>query len=150
MSSPIGPFRPVRILNTRVLTFVDYDILARTMVGEAANQGDEGLTAVANVVINRANNTQRFGGGGSWEHICLAHLQFSCWNGPERKAALMALGVKDKTYRKALSITLRLEDLDDLTHGADHYCTAAVVSSTSWTRNMRETARIRDHVFFKE
>ena len=31
----------------------DKEILARTIFGEAANQGEEGMTAVGNVILNR-------------------------------------------------------------------------------------------------
>lgn len=53
----------------------DIDVVARTLYGEAANQGEAGLKAVASVIWNRAG-----GDKSRFKTKCLQRKQFSCWN----------------------------------------------------------------------
>ena len=39
----------------------DVELLARTLYGEARDQGEEGMTAVGNVVLNRLNKKSWYG-----------------------------------------------------------------------------------------
>lgn len=55
----------------------DLDILAWTMLGEAGGQGQQGMSDVAHVVLNRLN-TGKY--GGSIQDVALAPKQFSTWN----------------------------------------------------------------------
>lgn len=55
----------------------DLDILAWTMLGEAGGQGQQGMSDVAHVVLNRLNAG---GYGGSIQDVALAPKQFSTWN----------------------------------------------------------------------
>ena len=59
------------------MTATAADTLARTLWGEARNQGQCGMAAVAHVVLNRAAHPRW------WGHdiisVCRAPEQFSCW-----------------------------------------------------------------------
>lgn len=55
----------------------DLDILAWTMLGEAGGQGQQGMSDVAHVVLNRLNAG---GYGSSIQDVALAPKQFSTWN----------------------------------------------------------------------
>lgn len=59
------------------MTLSDLDVLALTIYGEARGEAVEGKIAVGNVCRNRLK-TNRW--GASYERVCLAHLQFSCWS----------------------------------------------------------------------
>lgn len=74
------------------MTLSDLDILSLTIYGEARNQPVEGKIAVGNVCRNRLK-TNRW--GTSYERVCLAPMQFSCWT-PQG-------GLSNYTQLKALS-----------------------------------------------
>ncbi len=57
-------------------TLSPLDILALTIYGEARGEPVEGKIAVANVCRNRLK-TNRW--GMTYERVCLAPMQFSCW-----------------------------------------------------------------------
>lgn len=58
-------------------TLTERDILALTLWGEARGEPVEGIIAVACVLRNRLHSGRW---GGSYERVCLAPKQFSCWN----------------------------------------------------------------------
>lgn len=53
------------------------DVLALTIYGEARSEPVEGKIAVGNICRNRLK-TNRW--GSTYETVCLAPLQFSCWS----------------------------------------------------------------------
>jgi spore germination cell wall hydrolase CwlJ-like protein len=102
----------------------DLDILARTIYGEGRGElyrfGIASLIAIANVVVNRKNKNF----AKTIADVCLAPLQFSCWN------------LKDPNYEKIKSVArensvfkicfeaaenVLLGKWPDLTSGCDHY-----------------------------
>lgn len=88
---------------------------------EASGEGDEGMIAVAYVLLNRMKDGRW---GDNLAEVCLAPEQFSCWNtnDPNRKRmarmknadplALGALSALGKAFRGAIV---------DPTLGATHY-----------------------------
>ena len=52
-----------------------FDTIARTIYDEARGEGLEGMTVVADVILNRSNGTPE-----SLKEICLKPFQFSGWN----------------------------------------------------------------------
>lgn len=127
------------------------DILARTMWGEARNQGDQGLQAVANVVINRFKSGKTW-----WGHdvrsVCLAPFQFSCWLvGDPNRAKLLAVSENDKIFR--LCIDLAGEaidgDLPDVTNGATSYYARTMPQPPKWAADLTPCAEIGAHIFFQ-
>lgn len=107
---------------TKIQSFSDQEIIARTLWGEARSQGVIGMTAVACVIMNRSNNPGWW--GNSLRGVCLAPMQFSCWNDNDPQAEKMrAQVIDDPAYQKAIVISEMLFNhaINDITNGADHY-----------------------------
>lgn len=129
---------------------IDVDILARTLFGEARNQGKEGMEAVACVVLNRARAP------GWWGHslisVCLKRSQFSCWNKDDPNYPLLkAVDEYDATFRHALEVAQKAKDglLADSTGGATHYFERHLKPPPAWASRLTFTGRIGDHLFYK-
>ena len=85
-------------------TFDDISVMAGTLWGEARNQGDEGMIAVGNVIMNRVKAKSWYG-----DHIkgvCLKAWQFSCWNDDDpNKEKILALDWSDNAFCKAVTLS---------------------------------------------
>lgn len=95
------------------------DVLARTIAGENDANGWIGMQAVANVVVNRANNPRW------WGHdilsVCLAKEQFDCWlPGPDRDR-IEALSVAELGDAWTVAGLAVAEKLPDVTENSDSY-----------------------------
>lgn len=132
----------------------DSEILARTIYGEARNQGVRGMAAVAMVILNRLHHhSRRY--GGVIHNVCLAPWQFSCWNedDPNRKKLMV-----DKIDNRAMArcrviAALAVDDmLNDPTDGATHYHWSKMKVFPYWSesRFMTKLAEIGDHIFYRE
>lgn len=120
--------------------------LARTIWGEARGEGQEGREAVAAVVLNRARRRKM-----SIASVCLARLQFSCWNPDDpNRNRLVAVDEADDVFSECLDIAVMavMGVLDDPTDGADHYFNPDLVRP-SWAASMTKTASIGNHVFYR-
>lgn len=120
-------------------TLSDREIIALTLLGEARGEGTIGMTAVACVISNRAQERHA-----TPARVCLQPKQFSCWNG----------GVNPKLLRTAAAIqALEIADLvlagelPDITEHANHYC--RFDCSPSWADPQRVTIQIRNHIFYR-
>ncbi len=120
----------------------DRDYIARTIVGEAGNQSDEGQSAVAHVIMNRLTAGNY---GQSISDVVLSPRQFSSWNDPR---SMIAIDPKSKAYQKAAAIADKAASgEDDPTQGATHfYAPSGVSHAPSWAKN--QTAEIGGHKFF--
>ena len=126
----------------------DTEVLARTLWGEARNQGYDGMEAVACVIRNRAENPGWW--GKTLRGVCLAPKQFSCWNGDDPQFASMhADAMAGPSIDTARRIASYIAGIPDRVNGADHYCTEAVVSKTKWARGRTPVAQFGTHLFFK-
>jgi spore germination cell wall hydrolase CwlJ-like protein len=128
--------------------FSDQEIIAKTIYGESRNQPYIGQTAIACVIINRANH------GGWWgktpRDVCLKPWQFSCWNANDpNRPIIMAVDASDHIYATCMEIaSMALSgDLADITDGADSYCVTGLV--TDWNRNLIPVAVIGAHSFYR-
>ena len=94
----------------------DADILARTLLGEAANQGEQGMAAVAHVVRNRMQQTGR-----GVRDVVLAANQFEPWG--SRRQELLGIRTDDPRYieaRRIAEATLAGQGQDP-TNGSTHF-----------------------------
>lgn len=100
----------------------DDDAAVRTLLGEAAGQGEAGLAGVAHVIRNRARQS-----GLSPREVVLAPGQFEPWQ--TRRAELMRYDRNSPQYQEALRIWRGTADgsIADPTGGADHFLNPAVV-----------------------
>lgn len=128
----------------------DLEILARTIFGEARGQDFKGQLAVAWVVRNRTMRPARF--APTVAGVCLAPLQFSCWNRTDPTfVRMVTVTLPDPAYVVALAAaaTVLTDHALDPTGGADHYH-ATSIPPPAWARTMRLTVQLGDHLFYKE
>lgn len=124
----------------------DQDLIARTIVGEAANQPPEGQQAVANVILNRLRSGKF---GASARDVVLAPYQFEPWQ--TRRAELEALRPEAPAYQNALR-ALQAAQTADPTGGATHFLQPDIVRQRrggtlpNWAQG--QSTRIGDHLFF--
>ena len=127
----------------------DLDVLARTVFGEARGQEFKGQLAVAWVVRNRVARGKRF--SPTIAGVCLAALQFSCWNRNDPSfMRLMTVSVPDPAFVTALAAAgmVLTDQAPDPTMGADHY--HATYVTPTWAKEMRKTVQIGAHIFYRE
>ena len=131
-------------------TASDDDILARTLCGEARGEGDQGMAAVANVVLNRVAK------GGWWgttvKEVCLKPYQFSCWLlADPNRAVILNLDSTFSIYRDALTIAQQAcaGKLPDITNGATSYY-AKGTPEPKWAFGKDTCAVIGHHLFFSD
>lgn len=93
-------------------------IVAMTILGEARNQGQAGMYAVACVIAERSISWKK-----TPKQVCLKKFQFSCWNenDPNRRKLPHLLNTKQGQYAKALAINLNKLNRNYIKN-ADHYC----------------------------
>lgn len=129
------------------------DVLARTIWGEARNEGVRGMEAVACVVQNRVDVAARKGGywwGNDILQVCQKPFQFSCWNANDpNRPKLIAVTDRNIHFATCLRIARRCVHgcLKDITGGATHYHTLDV--SPYWSKDKQPTVIIGHHIFFK-
>jgi putative nucleotidyltransferase with HDIG domain len=128
---------------------IDAYIVATTLYGEAGGEGEKGMQAVMNVIMNRAK-----GDFSKARAICLQRKQFSMWNGvthPEEKAMdFVKLYRTDNSFKTVIKIVdLAMKGkLPDITHGALFYFNPEK-AQPSWAKKMVKTATIGHHEFYK-
>lgn len=128
------------------------DLLARTILGEAALEPDEGKAAVVYSVLNRKNQG---GYGNSIEEILNKPKQYESWNTKGKQ--LMGFAQDDPSYKKAMTIVNDIADgkLEDPTGGATHFANVDIVkqrnnkSAMKWINGMSDQKAIGNHTFGK-
>jgi hypothetical protein len=126
----------------------DADILARTILGEAANQGEVGQRAVAAVVRNRMQQTGR-----GVRDVVLAPSQFEPWGA--RRDELLRIPPSDPRYiaaRRIAEQALAAGEFEDPTGGATHFLNPDLQrqlgrQQPSWAPE-GQGRRIGAHVFY--
>ena len=124
----------------------DVDAVARTLIGEAGNQGEQGMLAVGGVIANRAR--QR---GLSPSEVVLQPSQFEPWGNPETTQRLLSISVNSPEYQQAAAIAQRALAGEDITGGASHFYAPRAQQALGRARPSWDngTGRaIGDHLFF--
>ncbi len=138
-------------------------LLAITAYGEAASEGAEGMSAVLNVIRNRASLVSQFGDseiysitGSPYHAVVLKKAQFSMYNignavrpTAERMANNFDSEVQSNSkLNQAYSIVTMLLNgqLADNTGGATYY--HATYVSPSWASTMALLGQIGNHLFY--
>lgn len=129
----------------------DVDVMARTLYGEARNQLLNGIIAVAYVIKTRSKERTQ-----TITEVCLAPLQFSCWNknDPNRKI-IEFVGLDRPTFMTCFGVACLVinGELNNPAPGANHYFTVQAPKGVkwppSWASKMTEIAVIGDHRFLK-
>lgn len=109
------------------------DVLARTIWGEARGEGERGMHAVANVVMNRVSRPKWW--GRDVAAVCLYPYQFSCWNdGDPNLPQLRSVTSADREFLIALRLAAEAVNgkLPDITKGATSYKTVRLPWPHAW------------------
>lgn len=130
-------------------------IVAATLYGEAAGEGEKGMKAVANVIKNRADSK-----GVSPKDVVLKPKQFSMWNNKQDKNSqvqyiktINSQASKNPNVKSVWDIAKSLVSThinskgDDVTNGAQYYHTTSI--NPYWTKNLEYTTTIGKHKFYK-
>lgn len=145
--------KPSSDAHTQYYRNKEVDIMARTIWGEARNQRNSGMCAIANVIMNRAKISKKYGGywwGDDVISVCLKPYQFSCWlRSDPNYQKIETVDETDLHFVTSIRIAKRAlaKVLSDKTNGATHYHTKSI--SPSWKDDDKRTAVIGDHVFYK-
>ena len=137
----------------------DVDILARTIYGEARSEGQEGMEAVACVVMNRYRAGRWFTGyrvyGSkkipSIAQTCLKKRQFSCWNKNDPNyVKIYNVTPMDAVFRQCMNIAQRAisGELKDFTKGATYYHTKQI--KPVWALAHTPCYKCKNHVFYND
>ncbi|AJO79042.1 cell wall hydrolase [Pseudomonas sp. MRSN 12121] len=133
----------------------DRDILARTLWGEARGEGLAGQIAVAWTIRNRVNDGRpKSWWGEGYAGVCQAPYQFSSWNKNDPNypfltgAKPIPAGQLAQAQRAADQVMG--DAVPDPTGGATHYYATTMARAPAWAAKARQTARIGQHVFFKD
>lgn len=125
------------------------DILARTIWGEARGEGEQGMHAVANVIMNRVARPGWW--GKCVASVCQKDRQFSCWNaGDPNREKLLSISDDDSAFLIAQRIAAKAVDgvLSDKTNSATHYHTRAIMPY--WAKAETPCFELGNHVFYRE
>lgn len=101
------------------------DVIAAALIGEAGGEGEKGMHAVMNVIVNRAKGSNDLVRG--VVSAVLKPKQFSFFNnynaGKEDMSQIIARASSHSNWNKARSIALAglSHKLTDITDGATHY-----------------------------
>lgn len=127
------------------------DIMARTAWGEARGEGQGGMQAVINVIMNRVKKGSWY--GATPKEVCLKPYQFSCWlDSDPNKEKLLAVDDSDKDFATAkwLSGLAYDGELADITKGATNYVNLAALGDNvpDWVGDMFKSVTIGNHSFY--
>ena len=126
----------------------DIDIVAKTCWGEARGEGRKGMQAVAEVILNRAEDKR-------WPRtpadVAQQPWQFSAWNeGDPNRAKMELLGLDDTGLRLAYRAVLDAMEGAGIVFGANHYFAPGSMSAMPrWARDMELVAEIGRHRFYR-
>ena len=126
------------------------DVLIRTVWGEARGEPEEGMAAIAHVVLNRVR-AQRYWGR-TISAVCQKPYQFSCWNANDpNRAQILQLVVGDVRVQQVSRIVdLVLGNrLADPTDGATHYHNRWMPRPPRWVQGRQPCRLIGNHAFYK-
>ena len=126
------------------------DTMARTLWGEARGCGKDGMSHVANVIVNRASSPRWW--GDDIITVCRAPWQFSCWNIDDPNYdKLLAVTTSDPEFATAvfISITATMRQLPDATDGADSYYAMSMKVPPTWAKRATKTFSDGFHTFMR-
>lgn len=129
----------------------DLDLMARTIVGEAANQPALGQAAVAHVILNRLNSGDY--GGDTVPSVIFHPNAFEPWS--TRAQELESIPLSSPAYQRALAIASESANgqIPDPTNGATYFLNEDTVRQRrggtlpSWAQG--QGLKIGAHTFFK-
>lgn len=134
----------------------DIEVMTATLWMEARGEPDEGIQAVANVIVNRYKSKKWFskiGGVASIANVCKKEWQFSCWNkGDQCDTVLPKANKESIQWKKCVEFaTMAANDvLPDITGGADHYYAVSMKKPPEWASKLTYLCQIGNHRFYAD
>lgn len=126
----------------------EYEVLARTIWGEARSEGLAGMVAVASVIMKRVSmGYQGFG----IKEVCTRKYQFSCWlEGDPNRNKLLGVSGADPIFAQCCVIAELAAQglLNDNTQGSKHYHVTSMGFPVSWGEEKEPCVIIEDHSFY--
>ena len=117
----------------------DAEVVAATISGEARGEGLVGMTAVADVIINRVNASAL-----TPTEVCLKPHQFSCWS----QMNINKLKADSATWGQSVTLANKILNrvpIPNVVPGANSYC--RVDCHPSWAKT--PLYRVGLHLFYK-
>lgn len=125
------------------------EIAAATVAMEASGEGEDGLRAVAYVLVNRMKDGRW---GDNLASVALAPEQFSCWNthDPNRQR-IAKMKNADPLLLSAINyLNGALGDVPDPTMGATHYYSVDMPKPPLWALSGNFLVQIGKHRFYNK
>jgi len=131
----------------------DLEIMAKTVWGEARGETEEGRTAVAWTIRNRAQTHgwagTLMGQVGAVAHVCLQPWQFSCWlESDPNRSKIDALTLDQYAGEYGLAVDVLRGVVPDPTHGATNYY-EPTIAPPYWVDRMTYCGRFGTQLFYK-
>lgn len=125
-------------------------LASATIVMEASGEGEEGMEAVAFVLVNRVKDGRW---GENLASVVLAPAQFSCWNttDPNRRR-IAEMKNDDPVLLKAIELVALAMDgsKPDPTQGATHYYSTTMAKPPVWAMTATFVVQIGKQRFYKD
>lgn len=133
--------------NIAAISEADKAIMTKTLWGEASGETDEGVKAVAAVILNRLASSRY---PSTLAGVCRQSKQFSCWNSNDpNRAKIDALSATDPGLRKLRGIVdqvIAAGPQSVLPANVLHYHTTTI--SADWSKGEPVFKRIGNHNFY--
>jgi 8-oxo-dGTP pyrophosphatase MutT (NUDIX family) len=124
-------------------------IVATTLWGEARGEGEKGMQAVMNVIMNQTKGNFK-----KAKDVVLAPKQFSMWNSVTNAEGTALAAAQKYRGGEQWQQAIRIVDLaasgklPDITGGATFYFNPKK-ANPSWAKKMKKTVTIGNHDFYK-
>ncbi len=126
----------------------DLSIAVRTLWMEARGEPDDGMRAVGHVLLNRVHDGRW---GNNLAAVCLAPLQFSCWNTMDvNRREMSLLADNDPSLAHATNVFMNCFGEVDPTSGAKWYYSIHMTMPPSWTNGATFLGRFGNQNFYKD
>jgi cell wall hydrolase len=124
------------------------EIAVRTLYGEARGETHDGQRAVAHVLLNRVRDGRW---GKTLATVCLARMQFSCWNPSDpNREHIAAVADHDPILRRLRSVLDAARNEADPTGGATHYFSIFMIQPPKWSIGATFCGTFGRHRFYKD
>jgi len=131
--------RPIKAMS------VEMEIVAATLIGEARGEGESGMHAVLNVIMNRAK-----GNMDDAAKVCLKPWQFSFWNKKEKAINSTITWAKSQSgWKTASDLVIKASKggLSDISGGATFYFNPKL-AMPKWAAMFTQTKVLGHHTFY--
>lgn len=118
-------------------------VIAITILAEARGEGTEGMAAVAAVIAQRSIERKQ-----TFQKVCLAKYQFSCWNGKSIEDLSHLLSIPQAKAAKHFARNIKRIDRN-IVNNANHYHATWMKKKPYWAKNKKPVKIIGQHAFYK-